>query len=417
MSLSHFLAARYMKAGQQNRFFSWITILSTVGIAIGAASLIVVLSVVNGFDAELRKRFMPANAHIMAFRFPGGMEKPDVWAKQIKTDFGDDIKGISPFIHYETMIKNKSIMHGVLIRGIRPLEREEVQSIREFVSPPTAMDTLQSEVEAIANGATVPEVPSIIVGAGLLHIISAKVGDVVQLISPQQNNNSEIKSFKIIATYNSGLKHYDNRLTIMSLPTAQSFFYRDGLVTGLEIGLHKPMESIEIKTAMENKYRLTFRQWQSFNSHLFETMKKERALIGVIVGMVGLVAGLNILTTIFVSVTQKQKDISVLKAIGASNKQIVQLFINQGIYIGLVGSALGGLLAIVISWWLEVYLPRFMELPDPYLLKTLPINYDPLVYAYVIAGAIGLCLVAGIYPARMAAKVLPSEGFRGNAEL
>ena len=416
MYLSHFLAIRYMKAGQQNRFFSWITALSTLGIAIGVAALIVVLSVINGFEAELRKRFLPANAHIMAFRHPAGLSNPAEWARQINEDFSEEVKGIAPFVHYETMAKKSAIMHGVLIRGISPDAREKVQSIKEFISPQTALGTLQQEMDTILTTNQQAAIPSVIMGDGLLKILQAKVGDQVELIAPRSENDSEIKVFKVIGSYRSGLKHYDNRLAILSLPSAQSFFRLGKIVTGLEIGLHNPMNSVEIEGKMKTKYQLTFREWQSFNSHLFETMKKERALIAVIVGMVGLVAGLNILTTIFVSVTQKQRDISVLKSIGASNRQIIRLFINQGAYIGLIGGTVGGALAVLISWSLEQFLPALMELPDPYLLKTLPINYDFFVYLSIITGAILLCIIAGLYPAIIATKVVPSDGFRGNVD-
>lgn len=416
MKITHFLAVRYLKTSAENRFFSWITILSTAGIAIGVAALIVVLSVINGFEFELRKRFLHANAHIMAYRYPAGMAQPEKWAADIMKDFKDDVKGVSPFVHYETLIKKGAIMHGVLIRGIDPIRRERVQSLEGLIEPPEAMEQLQIEIDAEAQGKEPPAIPSIIVGAGLLGIIDTKVGDVVHLISPKEGKN-ELKPFKIVGVYNSGLKHYDNKLVAMSLPSSQKTFGLGKVVTGLEIGLYDHFKSVELEAAMREKYRLTFREWQSFNRPLFEAMQKERLLIAVIVAMVVVVAAFNILTTIFVSVSQKQKDISILKALGATNSQIVRLFVNQGAYIGVIGGLIGGVLAVIISYFLEHHLSKFLELPDPYFLKTLPVHYSPIVYVAVMISGLVLCLVAGLYPAIIASKVQPSAGFRGNSGL
>lgn len=414
MSVSHFIAMRYLKATQENRFFSWISFLSITGLAIGVAALIVVVSVINGFEHELRERFLASNAHIMVYRYPAGMENPHEWGRIIKKDFKGEVKGSSAFIHYETMLKSKNAMHGVLVRGIEPREREKVQSLKGLVQPDNALDQLQKEIDDAAAGKPVPDVPGIVVGSGLLGIMNAKVGDVIQLVSPSEEKYTELYAFKIVGVYNSGLKHYDNRLAAMSLVAAQRFFKMGNLVTGLEVGLNNPEKSIQITAKMDQKYNLTFREWQSFNSPLFEALEKERFVISLIVAMVTLVAAFNILTTIIVSVTQKQRDISILKALGATNRQIVGLFINQGIYIGIIGSMVGIVLALLISKALETY--QFIDLPEPYILKNLPVHYSPQVYLSIALAAIFVCVIAGLYPAFIAARVQPTDGFRGTGD-
>ncbi len=413
MSVTHFLAMRYLKSTQENRFFSWITVLSTVGIAIGCAALIVVLSVVNGFESELRKRFLQANAHIMAYRYPAGLSEPEKWMKIISDDFPQDVKAISPFVHSETMAKHGATLHGVLVRGVVPKLREEVQSSAGLIHPENALAILQKEIDDLKAGTPLPRVPSIVVGNGLLGLINAKIGDELSLVAPERGG-SELKTYKIIGTYESGLKHYDNRLIVMSLSSAQAFFNMGEVVTGLEIGLKNYMNSVDVESRMQEKYNLTFREWQSFNQPLFEAMQKERLLIGLVVALVSLVAAFNILTTVFVSVSQKQKDISILKSLGATNRQIVGTFINQSIYVGVIGGALGGIMAVVISWWLDHYLSKLLDLPDPYVLKNLPIEYSAWVYAAVIFSSVILCIAAGIYPAVIASRIEPSAGFRGN---
>ena len=412
--LSHFIALRYLKTSGENRYFSWITILSLLGLAIGVAALIVVLSVINGFESELRKRFLHANAHIMAYRYPAGMSQPDKWSKIILEDFGKDVRGISPFIHYETMAKANSYMHGVLVRGIAPRPREKVQSLRELVQPAEALDQLQAEIDQFNKTGDLPEIPGVIVGIGLLRILDLEVGDSLYLIAPSQNRYSETQRFRILGVYNSGLKHYDNRLVALSLVAAGAFFDMNVIVNGLEIGLEDPDRSAIVAQAMEQKYNLSFREWQSYNRPLFEAMEQERMVIALIVALVTLVASFNILTTIFVSVSQKQKDISILKALGASNGQITKIFVGQGIYIGIIGSLVGACLALVVSVVLEKY--QFIDLPDPYFLRTLPVNYSVWTYLMVCVSAVIICIGASLYPAMVAARVNPSEGFRGTGD-
>ena len=414
MSLSNFVALRYLKSNKENRFFSWITVLSISGLAIGVAALIVVLSVINGFEYELRKRFLHANAHIMAYRYPAGLSNPEKWAEIIKDDFPESVKGVSPFIHYETMAKKGSIMRAVLVRGISPRAREEVQSLEGLIRPFTALDKLQKEIDDRDAGKAPPEVPSIIIGSGLKRILGLEVNDKVKLIAPSENNYSETKSFRIIGVYDSGLKHYDNRLIAMSISVAGNFFNMNDLVTGLEIGLHDADQSGFVAHSMEGKYNLSFREWQTYNRPLFEAMERERLVISLIVAMVVIVAGFNILTTIFVSVSQKQKDISILKSIGATNKIILKVFLTQGVIIGVLGGLIGTAFALAISKVLEKY--QFIELPDPYFLQSLPVEYNPITYLGVCSAAIMICIVASLYPAIIASKVNPSDGFRGNGQ-
>jgi lipoprotein-releasing system permease protein len=412
MSVTTFIAKRYMQAGRDNRFFSWISILTISGVAIGVAAMIVVWSVINGFESELRRRFLEANAHIMAYRFPHGITNGDQWIQDINKDFSNVVTGVSLFVHYETMARKDSILHGVLVRGTDPKMRESVQSLAPITRPSGAIDILQQEIRDAAEGKAPPDVPSVIIGSGLLSLLSAKVGDTIELVEPTKESLAAMKQFKVVGIYDSGLKHYDNKLVLMSLPTAQRFFNMGKKVTGLEIGLEKPWDSPKIAEQMSAKYTLSIKEWQSFNRPLFEAMQMERVVILLITGLIAGVAGFNILTTIFVAVSQRQRDISILKALGATNRQVLTLFIKQGIYIGIIGGLIGMLLAVVISAILERY--QFVDLPDLYLLARLPVSYEWWVYAIVGVVSLVIAVVAGLFPAWIASNVSPVEGFRGN---
>jgi lipoprotein-releasing system permease protein len=404
---SSFVALRYIKATRKNLFFSWIAALSVLGVTISVCAMIVVLSVINGFEVELRKRFLHANAHVLLFRYPHGISDFGEWEAKIKRDFGKIITGVSPFVHHETMIRYKGIMNGVLVRGIAPNQREKVQSIKNLVAPKTALVQLQNELDTAA----LPDHPGLIVGIGLLKILNAEIGDSVQLIAPNSAQTTEFRTFKIIGTYDSGLKHYDNKLVAMSIPAAQNFFGLGSKVTGVEVGLVDPDKSLEIAASMEQKYNLSVREWQSFNQPLFKAMENEKVIIGLIVWLIAIVAGFNILMTILVAVTQKQREISILKALGASNRQVIALFLKQGLYIGVLGSFFGVISAFLLANFIQRY--PIIELPDPYFLNTLPVTYSPWTYVLVPFAALLLCIVSGIYPSLIAAKVSPTEGIRG----
>lgn len=407
MKFNRMIVSRYLQSNRENRFFSWITILSILGLAIGVTALIVVLSVINGFESELRRQFLHANAHIMAYRYPQGVAEPEKWIKIIRRDFENDVRGVSPFIHYETMAKSNAIMRAVLVRGISPKLRESVQSAEGLLRPANAADALQKEVES----GQVSAIPPVIIGNGLKNILDVEVGDVTELISPTEGRYSETKKFKVVGVYSSGLKHYDNRLILMSLNAAQDFFNMGELVTGLEIGLHNPDKSQLVTDKMDEKYKMSFREWQTYNRPLFEALERERNVISIIVAFVVIVAAFNILTTIFVSVSQKQRDISIMKAVGATNGQILKLFVTQGIAIGIIGSILGAVLALGASWILDTF--PIIDLPDPYYLSSLPVTYNPLTYLAVCGAAVIICIVASLYPAFLASKVTPTDGFRG----
>jgi len=412
MSATSFLARRYLQAGRSNRFFSWISVLTITGVAIGVAAMIVVWSVINGFESQLRQRFLASNAHIMAYHFPYGLTNEDSWARTIEKDFAKDVRGVSPFVHYETMIRKDSTLHSVVVRGIPPKRREKVQSLAAITHPAAGLAALQKEIDDGAAGKPAPQIPAIIVGSGLMSLLHAQLGDQVQLVEPQSGDLGKMKAFRIVGVYDSGLRSFDNKLAIMSLPTAQRFFDMGNRVTGLEIGLKNPWDSPAIAEQMARKYTLSIREWQSLNRPLFDAMETERVVILLITSLVATVASFNILTTIFVAVSQRQRDVSILKAIGASNVQILVLFLKQGLYIGVAGGLLGMILALGISELLEHY--QFIDLPDLYLLARLPISYDSWVYASVGGVSLAIAVAASLVPAWMASRVNPASGFREN---
>lgn len=418
------MALRLLKAGRRERFFSWISTLSICGIAIGVAALISVLSVIDGFESQLRERFLAANAHILIYRYPAGLSNWHKWQEDILSHFGSQLSGVSPFVHFDTMARHNSLIHGMTVRGIDPAARENVQPLKQIIYPPDALQKIADEVrlrreqpEAIIH------TPAIVIGKGFASLLEAKVGDTIELVWPDLPDSqhpaletteglpeTRLKAFQVVGIYDSGLSHYDNKLGIMSLPSAQELFSMGEIVTGLEIGLHKPDQSGPLVRAISQKYnyRITVKDWKTYNNGLFEAIRTEKAIISIIVALVAFVAGFNILTTLFVSVTQREKEIALLKALGARRSVILSLFLKQSALMGFIGGLSGIFLAALIGKVIEN--TSLGELPEIYLIHRLPVSYDPITYLTVALSGLAIALISGMYPAYAATRVSPSEG-------
>ncbi len=411
MYFTRFVALRYLRMQGKNRFFSWISGLTIIGISISVAAMIVVLAVIDGFEEELRNRFLSANAHVLLYRFPTGISNPEEWAKTIEAKYGSEITGISPFVHSETMGRKSYLIHSLLIRGISPTLRKNVQSLDTIIRPTSAMDQLQAELDLVAAGKPLPPIPGIILGKGVLSSMEAQVGDVIEVVAPSATQGApeeESKKFRVLGVYDSGLQHYDSRLGIVSIPAAQALFQMGSVVTGLEIGLKDPNESPQFAEKLSEQFQVSVKEWQSYNSNIFEAMHNERTVIGWIVFLVAFVASFNILTTLFISVTQKRRDIAILKALGATNRNILATFLQQSLFMGAVGGTIGVSLALVLSFVLRRF--EIIKLPDIYLLTTLPVQFNPVTYGVIFGASLVIASIAGIYPAWVATKVQPARG-------
>jgi len=419
-NITTFIARRYLQSRRENRFFSWIASLSITGIAIGVAALIVVSALFSGFEEKMRSLFLAANSHVMLYRYPVGLENPAKWQEIVERDFGKVMTGSSPFVNYETMISRQSTRHTTLIRGIDPRAREKIQTLTNIVQPASGLDELQREVDSMRAGADMPKIPAIILGSALLSLLDAKVGDEVDLIAPGSAQMNELQRFRVVGSYNSGLHYYDVKIAIMSLTAGQVFFRMSDpktgapRVTGLEIGLKDPKQSRLIASQMEEKYNVSVTDWQTLNRNMYESIEMEGAFISFIVSLVALVASFNILTTLFISVAQKQRDISILKALGATRNQVLNVFLKQGILIGLVGTLFGIVLSFVVKYIIKLLFQyKIVELPDLYLLRELPINIDPMTVAFAGVGAIIISVIAGSIPSWLATRVQPLTGLKG----
>lgn len=373
--------------------------------------MIVVLSVFDGFEAELRERFLAANAHVLVSRYPEGFTDYSSLEETIIKNYGSHITGLAPFVHMDTMGKKDYLSHGILVKGILPEQRKHVQKLRGIIRPKNSLGEIEQEIQNYKRTGELPEVSPIILGVGLMALMDAKLGDTIKLVIPNpdsENTFGAMKDFKVIGVYDSGLQHYDNKLAIISLTKAQKMFSMGDSVHGLEIGLKNPNDSKRLVSEMKKQIPFNFNEWQSYNPNIFEAIRRERQLIALIVALVTFVGSFNILTTIFVLVIQKQKDISIFKSLGASNRDVLSIFFKQSTMMGVLGGVIGIILALFFSCIL-VYFP-FIDIPDVYMLSYLPVDFDWKVYLGISSLGMFMSSIAGIYPAWRASRILPTQG-------
>ena len=403
MSISLFIARRYVLTRERHHFFSFISILTMAGVTLGTASMIVVLSVIGGFEREFRERFLAANAHILMFDYPKGLNNYSEVAREAKQTLvrSHAITGLSPFIHMETMVKKTDGLVSTLVRGIHPSKRQKVQPYAHLISPQSALDRLENEVINYQPDKT----SGVILGVGLAHLLDASLGDVVRFLVPAEDSGilGLYQNFEVIGFYDSGLSHYDNKLAILSIPGAQSLFDMNGFVTGVEMGLKEPWLSRNVEARLRNQFPgMMIKNWQDYNQSFFEAIQYEKVLISLLVALVALVSGFNILTTLFVSVFQKERDIMLLLSLGSTKKQVMAVFLYQGFCMGVIGSTIGCGLAYLLARAIETY--QFISLPQVYMLAKLPVEYNLVVYLLTAACSLVIATLAGVLPAFAAIK-------------
>lgn len=404
MDFTHFVAKKYLVSKGEKHFFSWITRLSIAGVVIGVAALIVVLAVVVGFEKEFRDRFLAANAHVLIFNYPKGISDYKSTAQDLKKAAPEEIKGISPFVHFETLAVANDGTHAALVRGILPKSREQIQSLKRYITP--FKPFLEMEETTINGASSAPAV----VGKGLLRNLGLKVGDSFNIVGVAGESFGSESSFEVVGVYDSGFSYYDDKLLLVSLTSARNLFGYQKQVTGLEVGLHRPNSARQVAQTLSPLVGAKVTPWQNFNKKMFDNLVRERSVIMFIVFLVCIVASFNVLTALFIAVTLKQKDVSILKAIGATSRDILKIFLKQGMYIGVAGTTIGLLLGLFLCYLLQNF--KIVDLPEEYLVETLPVVLVWDYFALICLSSIFICTLAGIYPARVASRMAPVDGFR-----
>ncbi len=409
MKLSFWIASRYLRTRRHSGFITLLTGISIGGVAVGVTALLTVLAVMNGFENEVQSRIAGTDAHVVLLgENAGAVLEYERLASEVRKDAG--VAGVAPFTYAKTMVFREGLTEGMVVKGVDLAAEREVTTIGRNIAPP-----LDSIPRITADG-----IPGIVLGAELARHLDAQVGDTVLLASLTGARQSalgwtpKLRAFRVVGLFTSGLYTYDSSFGFIAIPAAQEFFGLGAGVTGLEVRLRDmfeaPQASARLMRALGDP-RLSANNWIELNRNLFTWMKLEKAVMFVILALIVLVAAFNIVSTLFMVVLEKQRDIGVLKTLGADSGVVLRVFLLEGLLIGGLGTALGAALGGLLIAVLQRY--PFVRLPgDVYFIERLPVRPEAGDFVAVILAALGLCLAAAVYPAWRASRLDPVESIR-----
>jgi len=373
-------------------------------VALGVTTLIIVISVMNGFENQLRNKILGVNAHIVVNKLGEDISDITPLIEKIKTVKGVD--GVTPFIYRQAMLSSASSVSGVIVRGV---DLNFDKNVTVFT---------KSVIKGSVNCLSDKNVNFIIIGKELAKLLAVGIGDSINMVSPfgrmtPMGMIPKMKKFKIGGIFTTGMYDYDSGLCYISMSAAQKFFNMGKTVTGLEVKVKDIYKASAIaeKIKVKLKYPYWVRDWMEMNKNLFSALKLEQVTMFIILTLIIFVAAFNIASTLIMMVMEKNRDIAILKAIGAKSKDIMHIFIYEGLIIGVLGTISGAVLGILICLLLKKY--QFISLPkDVYYISTLPVELNVLKISIIVLSSIVICFIATIYPAWQASKLKPSQILR-----
>ncbi|HDR14851.1 MAG TPA: FtsX-like permease family protein [Desulfobacteraceae bacterium] len=403
MFFEFFLSLRYLRAKRKQAFISVITVISVVGVTVGVMALVVVLSVINGFREELTSKIMGVNAHVLVTDGRGAFVDYGEIGKRI-----DEIEGVAattPFIYSQVMAVHGGESSIAILRGVDVQTGGAVLQISSMIKNGNLDDLVDEE----GRGS------GIMIGSGLAAKIGAAPGENVTLLVPGGSPDGLPVSgvYRVVALFESGMYDYDSSLVFLSLGEAQSLLGAFGRVTGLEVRASDPDESGIVADRIRSRlgYPYSARDWKVMHRNLFQMLSMQKAAIAVILAMIVLVGVLSIVGTLFLAVMEKTRDIGILRAMGASSRRIMMLFVMQGLIVGAAGTGAGIGLGLGICSILGKY--RFIDIPaDVYWLSSLSVRVEPGEVALVAVGALIFSFLATLYPSWRASSQHPADAVR-----
>lgn len=412
MRLPLWIAARYLRTRRQSAFITLLTGFSVAGVAVGVTALLTVLAVMNGFENEIQSRIAGTDAHVVLLaESAGGLSDADSVAARVARVPG--VVGVAPFIYTKAMAFNEGLTEGLVVKGVELARERAVTTIGRNIEPP--LDSIPTRT---------PEgEPGIVLGSELAARLGASVGSRVILATLSGTERSalgftpRLRPFRVVGLFRSGLYTYDSSFGFTSIPAAQDYFQFGDAVTGVEVRLADmftaPVAAERILRALDRP-ELRANNWIELNRNLFTWMRLEKTVMFLILALIVLVAAFNIVSTLFMVVLEKRRDIGVLKAIGATRGTVLQVFLFEGLLIGGLGTGLGTALGFGLIAVLRRY--PFVRLPgDVYFIERLPVRPEAGDFAAVILAALALCLAAALYPAWRASLLSPIEAIRKQA--
>jgi len=417
-----FIGLRHLKSRRTSALVSFITVISTAGVALGVLALIVVIAVMSGFERELRAKILGTKSHVVVLKAGDGLlEEPARALQVIRRVPG--VVGASPFTVHQVMLVSARAVSGAVLQGIDPASKGQVGDIASALRQGSLADLSPAPV-ASADGALLD---GLLLGRSLAFSLGATVGDVVTVLSPLGGGISplgvtpRLKRFRVAGIFSVGMHEYDSSLAYVAIPAAQQFFRLGEAVTGIEVKLDDFWRAAEVAEAIQERLGPPHyaRTWMQMYQSLFAALRLEKITMFIILVMIVVVASFGIVSTLSMAVVEKRKEIAILKSMGATAGSILKIFLIKGLIVGLAGTGMGVLGGLAITFNLDpivAFLERLFGVrafpAEVYFLDRLPHQVNSGDLAAILICTLAIAFLATLYPALQASRLDPVEAMR-----
>ncbi len=403
-----YIARRYLRSKKRTGFISLITYISIAGVAVGVAALIIVLSVLNGFETEVRSRFIGISSHLQVrdkkrIGIKEHQQVANVLSKR------PEIVAMTPFVEGKALIMSGEASTGFVLRGIEPETAVKVSDIGTNINF-GSLELKETEVDG-------KSLPGIVLGYVLADQMVVTMGDVVTVYSltgmKKMDQMPYFKQFRVTGYFETGLHEFDSNMAYVSIESAQKVFRMDRRITGFEMRLQEHNKAKRIAALLKTELgdAVDVLTWFDMNRNLFAAMQLEKIAAFVILSLIVLVAAFNIVSTMSMVTMEKTQEIGILKSMGATRKSIRWIFTFEGLIVGLTGTVIGTVLGYGFCWAQMTY--GFFALPSNlYIIPKLPVLVKELDIFLIGIASVMITFFAAIYPAQKAAKMDPVRAIR-----
>lgn len=409
--VERFIALRYLRSKKKDGFISVISAISLLGICLGVATLIVVMSVMGGFHKTLLGRIIGMNGHMIVYHESGAIKDFDFLIEKIKENpvVEKHSIGIMPIAEGQVMVSHDGQNSGAMLRGVRMKDLEKFTEIGE--------KSYGTELAKVKPG-------QLVMGMTLaksLRLLHDKPVTLMSLAGSRQTafgNMPRVQSYPIVSTFKIGMHEYDSGFVFMPLETAQTFLNIPGAATHIDIFLKNPEDTTEVKRALEIMlpHGLIVKDWRELNQGFVGALEVEKSVMFLILMLIIIVAAFNIISSLVMMVKDKGRDIAILRTIGLPRGKVSKIFIINGTLTGFIGASVGTILGLLVAKYIEpirqfiqAWTGRDLFPPEIYFLSELPSVIDPVSVAMIFVFSVVLSFLATLYPARRASKLEPAE--------
>lgn len=406
-----FIGLRYTRAKRRNHFISFISLIAMLGIVLGVWALITVLSIMNGFEGELRERILGVASHVTITGAEGGLQDWERMSSRIEQS--RDVTGVAPYVMGQGMLSRGNEVTGAIVRGVLPDRESTVSDIGASME--------EGDMASLQSGEY-----NVLVGSAMARSLGLDIGSKVILVAPKGRITAagmlpRLRRFTVSGIFKIGMYEYDSGLALIHLDDARKLYQTDGGVTGLRLKLHDVFQAPQVRDELARSLPVGFyvSDWTREHSNFFRALQIEKRVMFIILFLIVAVAAFNIVSTLVMVVTDKQSDIAILRTLGMRPRGIMGIFIVQGMVVGVIGTVVGGIVGVVTALNIETLVPFIENLvgvqffpADVYVISEFPadMHWDDVIV--VTLASLGMSALATLYPASRASRTQPAEALR-----